>query len=186
MRRTSLIGILLLSCLLFCSTALGAVTPTVPSPADNATNVWVNTPTLSVLLNETSGQNMNGTITLVATGDTYTISTASNGTATLTIASANLPLSASTTYQWWVNASNDAGAWTNTSYNFTTGTPARMSEHTGFSATQLVLIGVLTIAMILVVLFVAIDMINSKKVDPKKFITMLVAVIIMVIALGFI
>jgi hypothetical protein len=165
---------------------LTAITQTDASPADDATGVWVNQPTLSVLLNITEGGNMNGTITCVTTGDTYTITNQPNGTQTLTFPSASLPLEATTTHQWWVNVSNSTGVWVNTSYNFTTGSPARLSENTGFSATQLVLIGVLTLAMILVVLFVAMDMIHTKKVDAKKLMTMLIAVIIMVIALGFI
>lgn len=187
MKKTYLLGIVMLSCLLlFAGNALGAVTPTSPIPADDATGVWVNNPTLSVLLNTSgvTGTLMNGTITCVGTGDVYTITNQANGTQTLTFPSASKPLSATTTYQWWVNVSD--GDWTNTSYNFTTGSPARMSENTGFDATELLLIGVLTIAMILVVLFVAIDMIHDKKPDTKKLMTILIAVIIMVIALGFI
>jgi hypothetical protein len=188
--RKCILGLaLLVSLLLFIVpsvSALTAITNADASPADDATNVWVNTPSLSVLLNSTEGGNMNGTITLVATGDVLTITNQPNGTQTLTIASANLPLEASTTYQWWVNVSNNSAVWVNTSYNFTTGSPARMSENTGWSASELLLITFLGIAVLLVIVFMGMEIINNKKPDLRKLMGMLIAVIIMVIAMGFI
>jgi len=169
---------------MFGGSALATVTPTTPSPVDDATGVWVNTPTLSVLLNCTNGTQMNGTITCVETGDTFSITAQTNGTQTLTFPSGSLPLTGLTTYQWWVNAS-DLDGWTNTSYNFTTGSPARLSDQ-GLNAQQLLLVGLLSVVMLLVVLFVAIDMIKEKKPDAKKLVTMLIAVVILVVALGFI
>lgn len=166
--------------------AMATVVPTVPSPDDDATNVWVNQPTLSVLLEESRGETMNGTITCVGTGDVYTISTQSNGTQTLTFPAGSLPLEASTTYQWWVNVTNLTAVWVNTTYTFTTGTPARMSENTGWSAQELLLIGLLGIVILLVILFMAMEIINEKKPDPKRLLSMLIAVVILIIAMGFI
>lgn len=184
MRKSLLLALLCL--VLLSASAMGAgVTPSSPSPADDATNVWVNTPTLTVVLNEADGETMNGTMTLVATGDTYTISTMSNGTSSLTIASANLPLTASTTYQWYVNVSNETGVWTNTTYNFTTGTPARLSENTGFDTSQLLLIAFLSITVLLVIVFMVIEVMDGKP-DLKRLFALLIAVIILVIAMGFI
>ena len=166
-------------------TVSATVTPTVPSPSDDATNVWVNTPSLSVLLNCTNGTQMNGTITLVATGDVLTITAQTNGTQTLTIASGNLPLTQSTTYQWWVNAS-DLDGWTNTSYNFTTGTASRMSENSDFDATEVLLFGLLATFVILGLVVFAWDVVKTGKLNVKTLMTFLVAVVVVVIALGFI
>lgn len=185
-KRYLLIPILLLFFMMFAPMATATITPSAPNPADNATGIWVNKPTLTVSIAESNGEYMNGTIILVNTGTTATLSAILNGTQTLTIPSASLPLTALTVYQWWVNVSNETAVWVNTSYNFTTGTASRLSEYSGFDATQLLLVGLILIVVALVVLMYVIDIMQSKKLDPDKLIGAVVVVVILVIIAGFI
>jgi len=175
--------------LLILAPLVGAYTPGItqsdPSPADNATNVYVRT-TLSVTIEEADGETMNGTILFVATSDTLTISTASNGSQVLTISSDNLPLAGTTTYQWWCNVSNETGVWSNQSYNFTTGTYGRARDNPDLNAAQLLLIGLIIIVIVLGVASYGLDIANSKKLEVDKLIGLVIIVSILVIALGFI
>jgi hypothetical protein len=61
-----------------------------------------------------------------------------------------------------------------------------MSENTGWSASELLLISFMAIAVLLVLVFMGMEIINNKKPDLKKLMGMLIAVIIMIIAMGFI
>jgi len=148
----------------------------------------VNRSNLIVNITSSTGHTMNGTITLVATGDTLTISSAMNSTQTMTIATGNLPLDALTTYQWYVNVTDNANltlGWVNTSFNFTTSSPARLSENTGLSSSELVLVGLLSLAILLIVIFMVFELLDGKP-DPKRLLGMLIAIVMMVIAMGFI
>lgn len=188
MKRTkivfSLFVITLLLSLFLATSVPATLTETGVTPADDATGVYVRT-TLSVVLTESEGQTMNGSIRLVSTNDVLTLSAVSNGTQTLTIPTGNLPLEASTTYQWWVNTSNFT-VWTNSSYNFTTGTADRARDYAGFNAQQIVLFGVLLIVMMLAVLVFIMDMMKEKKLDIYKLSGLLFAIILMSVVMAFI
>lgn len=126
---------------------------------------------------------MNGTITCVETGDVYSITSQTNGTQTLTFASGSLPLEASTTYQWWVNAT-DSDGWTNTSYNFTSGVPRRMSEHTSMQDNTALTV-MLAIVTVLVVVIGAMRTLDGK-VTIKELIGLVITVAILIAVMGFI
>lgn len=187
-KRFSILSFTLLSVLLvFSLSSCGAgVTQSNAYPEDDATSVWVNIPEITILINESEGQTMNGTIILVATGDTLTIDTQSNSTQTLTISGENLPLEASTTYQWWANVSNETNVWSNTSYNFTTGTPSRLSEYTSFDANELLVVSIVVMVIAISIILFIIDIMNSKKLEVEKLIYLILIIVFMTVVLAFI
>jgi len=176
---------------LLAPSAISTAIVSIPAPADDETGISVAINNLSVYLYDTTGDTFNYTITFVSTGDTITVTGAVNGTKTLDIPSSNLPLTGLTVYQWTVNMTNltsatDGTKWVNTSYNFTTGTHSRMSEYSGFSATQLLLVGMILIVVALVVIMYVIDIMNNKKLDVDKLVGAVVVVIILVVIAGLV
>jgi len=182
---------MILALLLFSATASASITQSNPSPADDATDVYVRTSEWNVTLVSGNFSVFNGTMTISTGGtllSTTTLTNAVNGSSVLTIPEASLPLEASTVYQVWVNVSDEAtweGSWSNTSYNFTTGTAARLSDNSGFSAQQILLIAVLGIVICLVVVVMVVEMADGKP-DPKRLLSLILAVIILAVAMGFI
>lgn len=153
------IPIFMMLLIMMATPALATVTPSAPSPADDATGLVPRDITTFTVTLATNGTYMNGTITCVNTGQVATLSSVVNGTATLTFSPA---LSELTTYQMHVNVSDD-WSWSNTSYNFTTGRQQLLSDFDN-SAIVKIIAGLTTVFIALgLVYFTAVRYINGKK-----------------------
>ena len=87
------------------------------SPSDGATGVSVGTSSLSVAINDPEGDSFNWTIQTSPNVGSSSANGASNGSKSCSITG----LSYSTTYHWYVNATDSgSGDWTRESYSFTT------------------------------------------------------------------
>lgn len=161
------------------------------TPQENATGVYLRT-VLSVNLSETAGDTMNVTILFVANNYSYNNTLFYNSSQTLTFPTTMLPLTPTTTYQFWVNVSNTtytgnpSGIWVNNSFNFTTGVSSRARDSSAFNAQQIVLLGVLLIVMILGILLFVMDMIKEQKLDIKKLIGLVFIIIMLGVVAGFV
>lgn len=180
--RKSLIPALLLALLAWNLTVSATVTQTSPSPPNDATGVWINTPSFTLQLNATNG-NMNGYINM-SNGDTLTVTNQANGTQILTLTT---PLNELTTYQIWANIT-DTDGYTNSSYNFTTGTTFRLSEQEDiFSTTQIVIIGIAIVLLFLGILYyIKKDLIDNKNANLENIVKVIFACVIIVIIAMFI
>lgn len=155
-------------------------------PSDDATNIWVNIPQLKVSINSSDGSLMTGTITFINTGQVTTLTSVTNGTFYLNLSSPTLPLNSTETYEWRVHVRNTSHTdWTNTSYNFTTGTPARMREYNAFDSNEIILINLIGIVVTLGFIVTMYDMLHTGKLDPNKLIFIFFAVIILGALLAF-
>ncbi len=85
------------------------------NPSNTATDVPINTPALSVTIQQSQGHVFNYTITTVPSIGTSVGQNVLNGTKTCTISG----LVYETTYQWFVNVT-DGTSWNNKTYQFTT------------------------------------------------------------------
>jgi len=85
-----------------------------------------------------------------------------------------------------VNAS-DTDGWTNTSYNFTTGS-ARITQNNNLDSNQRIIVGLISVFVIIGLLGMIVkDVKESKgKLDVKRLVTYLLGIIIMGLILGFI
>lgn len=190
--KTKYIPLLLLSLFLIigcCGIAQGVVTHSGELPADGATNIWVNKEQFAITLNSTTGQLMTGTMTLYGTSDIYTLTSVANGTFYVNFSSGTLPFDPLTNYSVDVHVRNESFAgiatWTNTSYGFTTGASARLSDSNDLSASEIVLVGLISIVIILAVAMYMLDIAHDKKLSLDKLVGAVLAVIVLGLTLAF-
>lgn len=148
-------------------------------PVDTTTNVDVLQSTVDVTIYH-FGQTFNWTIQGL-----YITNAGANG-ASNGSKSANTitPLPYETLVTWYVNVT-DGTNWTNASYSFTTRAEVRLTEHFTDPSTIL-LCGLVSIFLMLGIVVYAIKTIKEKTFKIETFITMMIAVIVIIIALSFI
>jgi len=186
-KKLIILGIMTLMCVMFfASPAMATVTPTNPVPLDNATGVDLYLDAFNVTLTSNDTSSMTGTIYCVQTEETRTLTAVTNGSYMLNFSADYLW--ASTTYQIWVNISDDT--WTNTSYNFTTAGASRMRQTEEVPTWAPGLIITITLLVFLVLLFNDVNSaVKNKSFDKNAIQRMLmyfVAIIFLGIALSII
>ena len=184
MKRIYILSLsLLVSFIIFNSVALATVSQSGASPSEGATDVLVQSD-FSILLNATNGTMVyNMSLYEGATLIQYvTASAQTNGTKTFTLDSMN----ASTLYQVRVNV-NDSDAYTNATYNFTTGIMPLTLDTDTFSVAEILLLGIIIIIIIGFLYSVILDF-QKGTFDIKTLMNKLVVTIffvVMIMILGY-
>ena len=185
MKRIYILSLsLLVSFIIFNSVALATVSQSGASPSEGATGVLVQSD-FSILLNATNGtMAYNMSLYDGATLIQYvTASAQTNGTKTFTLDTMN----ASTLYQVRVNV-NDSDAYTNATYNFTTGIMPLTLDTDTFSVAEILLLGIIIIIIIIGFLYSVVLDFQKGTFDIKALMNKLVVTIffiVMIMILGY-
>lgn len=148
-------------------------------PIDDSTNIAINQATVNVTifdLEETFNWTIQG-LYITNTG----ANGASNGSKSANIIT---PLPFNTEVIWIVNVT-DGTNWTNATYSFTSKIASRLTDNIEGSSNILVA-GLVSLFLFLGLIVYSIDALKKKTFNLETFITLLVAVIVIAIALSFI
>jgi len=181
--KIGIVTFLFLSFVLFSFSSLAYASATVPalsneSPTNSSTGVDISQSTVNVTiydLEETFNWTIQGLY--ITNGGATGESNGSKSANTIT------PLPFNTEIEWVVNVT-DGTNWTNATYSFTTRTEQRMTEHFT-DPSKILLVGLVSIFLFLGMVMYAIKSIKEKTFKLETFITLLIAVIVISIAVSF-